>query len=862
MNLDRTIGQLPTQLSQRISVPDNLWLFSSDETIVTSSLTTLTDTDTERTNTTDRLNKLDILEWQIENLRVRYQENLDKLKKILSLQQLEQRMNTTHPGEMRRRQNEFNTIRDISNNNLLLWNIAYEPELPNQSVDVWWILWPVALNFINWAIWTWFNGWARNSTYSLCDGAWNLLRNNAWKLEIQQWWQTVSLWWITFDNTAQTMTINNLQVTPIEWLTFPLILDLNVRVRIHDNDTGLDIDHHKPIHLEITRPILVQADREVAYDSLTPPMNDRISAEYSDEYRENIENEAIWKILREWWNETEVNEIYNNETRRRQLQDRIRRLLITHFPGNALSLADLQTWFRIDMTRENRNVPVQYLLNITAFTDYVRNSIPNNLKEYASTVIYNNINTGIRREVLQELIRFQTDIVNNRVDNFDNLVALSRVPGDNEWPESHPDTGLQRMFRRWSRKNNYTKFFEWREASLDDLSLETEKWIIKYWVHVEITWVNNVTATIKIDWKDEPEIIDAANHDRLIKWILNMANTSDGEPLNRKLRCNIALSVLKAMVMMSPKTLRRQIPPRDFTDNRWNAVRCDRLEAHVKNGNLVIRWWVVNPATGIWWPNPRGRTRRNVEIFNEESFKNLHDVNQLCDWIQELSGQINSIMNATAQEYNEATNRILRNKSLRKYNTTQFLRFWPVKRLWWRMVHWKTNTDFNFSTSVNEAWKDVKISFNKWKFTVAWNFDGQQYEYKAKDLGSILRKKINRKRVFDGVELAMIGAINEEFIKKLRTNSLVQTENFAVADLDDNKTWRIYIFDSRWNLSYLDIEDRNLNPLTTWNAGRIDPDAIPSERRRCSEQERKEFMQNPFLAWRLQRAMRRRLALF
>jgi hypothetical protein len=61
----------------------------------------------------------------------------------------------------------------------------------------------------------------------------------------------------------------------------------------------LDIDHHKPIHIEITRPTLLQANRENAYDSLIPPMNDRIIAEYTDRYREDLENEAIWKILHE-----------------------------------------------------------------------------------------------------------------------------------------------------------------------------------------------------------------------------------------------------------------------------------------------------------------------------------------------------------------------------------------------------------------------------------------------------------------------------------------------------------------------------------------------------------------------------------
>ena len=107
----------------------------------------------------------------------------------------------------------------------------------------------------------------------------------------------------------------------------------------------------------------------------------------------------------------------------------------------------------------------------------------------------------------------------------------------------------------------------------------------------------------------------------------------------------------------------------------------------------------------------------------------------------------------------------------------------------------------------------------------------------------------------------MVAEINEQYIEKLRTNNLVQTENFAVSDLNNDKTWKVYIFDEGGNLSYLEIEDRALNPLWTRNAWHIDPEQIPIERIRCNDQERKEFMQNPLLAGRLLREMRRRLAL-
>lgn len=843
--------------NNRITVPEGFWLsFSADNTRVTTPVN-LDGIGTLQDDINNRIQRLNVLERSIEPLRTRYQSNLDNLNRITNLQQLQQRLNRTHTGEIGIRHNEFQVIQDIAYNNLLLWeDIAwrprtgtYEPNLPNTAVT---ILGPTAttvdLNFVHGNL---ARPWRFD--YTLCDRDGTPLRINWGRFEYQLWTQTISLQWIRFTNNDvanQTMIIENLQVNPIEWVTFPLALDLNVRVRIHDNETWLDIDHHKPIHLEIARPTLAQRDREDAYDRLMPPMDERIEAEYTDRYRENLENEAIWNILREWWNEAEVNAIYDDETRRNLCIDRIRNALIWNFP--LLAIGNLQTGFRWDMTREDRDVPVQYILNQNAFQNYVRQSIPNNLRDYASAQILNNARAH-RDDILNEFLEFQTAVANNRVDNNDNLAILAQVPGDNAWPQWHPNNWLQRISRRRSRKNNYTKFFQWRSANLENQTLETEDVNINYWVNVEVLWVNRIVATINIDGKEEPEIIEAANHDRLITWILNRANTKDGEPLNRKLRCNIALSVLKAMVMMSPQRLSREIPNTGFMDARWNLVFCDRIEAFIRWENLVLRGWAVNQAT---------RVRQNVTIFDENNFKSLHDVYALEDGVRMLSTQINSIMNATAQEYNNATNTILRNKSLRKYNTVQWLQWGPIKRLWWRIAYGKTNTDFDFQTSVSNAWKSTNIEFNKWKFTVSWEFDGQDYKYEAKDLWSILRKKINRKRVFDGIELAMVAAINEQYIQRLRTNNLVQTENFAVSDLNEDKTWRIYIFDEDWNLSYLDIEDRALNPLGRANAWRINPENITAERIRCNDQERSEFMQNPLLAWRLLREMRRRLALF
>jgi len=70
--------------------------------------------------------------------------------------------------------------------------------------------------------------------------------------------------------------------------------------------------------------------------------------------------------------------------------------------------------------------------------------------------------------------------------------------------------------------------------------------------------------------------------------ILRLEATKTGEPINRKLRCRMALAAIKAIVSMSPVTLHRQhngvVRAIDGQDHN-----VDRISAHIRGGNLVIR---------------------------------------------------------------------------------------------------------------------------------------------------------------------------------------------------------------------------------------------------------------------------------
>ena len=95
-----------------------------------------------------------------------------------------------------------------------------------------------------------------------------------------------------------------------------------------------------------------------------------------------------------------------------------------------------------------------------------------------------------------------------------------------------------------------------------------------------------------------------------------------------------------------------------------------------------------------------------------------------------------------------------------------------------RLFYGKTNRKFNFDTTATSGSKTVNIKFEKGKFILSGTFKDKPYEFKGRSLGLLLRKKMDRLRVFDGVELPIFEKINEEMVKQLRTNNFIGPENF------------------------------------------------------------------------------------
>lgn len=791
------------------------------------------------------------------------QRNLSILQQLLPLQQIRDvfRPIIGAPGNTstNTRVGELTLINNIVKDILLVNQNGFIPTIPPQTLTYAGNLTniPLDTNFVPTGLTSVGNTYTID--YALCDnqsGEPLTRQNNGLQTTLLSG-ETVTITWLQLNGNQLTGT--NIQIQPIEWLKFPINIPIAIRGRIAW-PAGINLDNYKTFNITINAPQLSATDRQQAYNELNqnnnqglPTVNARLAAEYSDANRTNIENEVIREILETNWNKAEIDKIYNNEQQRNLLVERIRGILN---PMPIFSQQQLETGFMNNMIDINKKIPVQYLVNKEAFTDYLRNNLEENVKKFVRGEIKTAINTTPQRNnILRTVMNFQSDIINDKLDNNDHRTLDQNVP--NIRPQGHPNSLWQRLTRRNSNRNNWTKFFDGRESKSFEDKLETNEGELGFDLKVAVHGVNKIVITINIKGEDEPIILDTKDVNEMTHMILRLEATKSGEPINRKLRCRMALNAVKAIVSMSPVTLHRQYQwAITGVDGQQHQV--DRISTHIRWENLVVRWSCAASHNN---PPDQYRQRVNHVIFDEKRYKWLHNINELERGMVALSGQINDIMDSMGNEFREATSRI-KAAPLMRYNTKQYLRWGPIKRLRGRMVYGKTNRKFDFDTTATSGSKTVNIKFEKGKFTLSGTFKDKPFEFKWRSLGTLLRKKIDRLRVFDWVELAIFEKINEAMIEQLRTNNLITPENFWVTDLNKDKTWRVFMMDSHGDLSYIEIEDRNLNPLKNWRTyGRINFNDLPPQRIRCNEQERREFMQNPLLSGRLIRAMKNRLRL-
>ena len=104
---------------------------------------------------------------------------------------------------------------------------------------------------------------------------------------------------MAISNTTNQLTVNNLQISPLEGINFPANLTLNVRIRVQDPITGINLDHFKRVTITINRPIFDQQARQTEVNTINGIGNtitNSMTANY-DVLAARLEREAIFRAL-------------------------------------------------------------------------------------------------------------------------------------------------------------------------------------------------------------------------------------------------------------------------------------------------------------------------------------------------------------------------------------------------------------------------------------------------------------------------------------------------------------------------------------------------------------------------------------
>lgn len=115
-----------------------------------------------------------------------------------------------------------------------------------------------------------FIGNTTPASYALCDdnGQELVKENDNKKRKVQlASGETVILKGVTIDASNQLIG-QNVSIEPIENVKFPVTIELQVRGRIQEPNTGIQLDNYKPLTLTINAPTLTNTDREQAYDTV------------------------------------------------------------------------------------------------------------------------------------------------------------------------------------------------------------------------------------------------------------------------------------------------------------------------------------------------------------------------------------------------------------------------------------------------------------------------------------------------------------------------------------------------------------------------------------------------------------------
>lgn len=706
------------------------------------------------------------------------------------------------------------------------------------------------------------NAGAPTTDYDLCDEQWNKLTKAWWKYKIIIWWQEYTLWWINFvwwnlDCSAMTISpalkdspqeiilsvnaIYNDTVTTVTWInvvcnkkfklklndwTFPLD-ETNRAAQFENYNTTLPIWHkiadtvetkYAADRYKVERKVLEKVLKKnwwIKYDTL--------NAKQKEEFYQRIRKQILW-----WW-VPYFDNIYNVEN--------------LGIPANRYN--EFKTWFTANWKERNKWDNIKKAANYITF---IHNTVVEKIDDFFSAKLEHFMWTLPEETRLKsELTRFLDEIEKNKLDDDLNTRVNTDVSRKNhkmdKWPRS--------LFH--NRDTNYMRFFSWSSTNIKwqvvDIYTNTKPDEIdnpepvKYDMDVSVTWKNNISVDIKIEWTNEIIHHKSWEPSALVRKIMR-----DQRIKYWKARAHIWFNVYKAMVQMAKeKNISLQ-----YRDNHDHTRFVD-----IENWNIIVR--EIDNLTTL-----------NKEdwkiIFDQEKFINLNKFDEasnngaLRQWLDNLWIHFNYAMNSLHKQYRKWTERRMLwiIKSRNRFRLPTSFRQSPIKKI----LNMRNKFNFDFSTNVNSGWKNIQITLQKNKFTI--NMDWLKKPVSAKDLWKILNHREWKVRVFDGKERDIAETVYVALISKLRENSKVNNTDFGVTD---NITWNMYVLDQDWEFWMITKEDlKRYGSPVRWiskNSGSLSQLKLSwLTVRKLENKQVKELMKNPFLMQRFVKAMNRRMWLW
>ena len=772
---------------------------------------------------------------------------------------------TNRQTNITEREWEYKNLYDYANDfNVSSTAILGDLDINTSTIPVWWTATRISL----WAFLKWTATHVLNdSDYKLCneDGTEIAITKDAppattFSFKINIWWQEYNIQKVKFDGWH--LDFSGMNISPaLRDSPQEITLSINAtfdssRITVPD----INVVCNKKFKLKLndgTMP-LNDANRGIQFENYntTLPVWHKIwdtveTCFVTNRYK--IERKVLEKILKKhWWvkydtlNEKQKEEFY--QMIRKQVLwwgipyfDNIYNVENLGIPADRYS--QFKARFIADWKERNKwdniKTNAQYIACI-------HNTVPEKVEDFLSDKLEHFMWTLPEETRLKsELTRFLDEIEKNKLDDDVNVRVNTDVSRKNhkmdKWPRSllhNRDTNYMRFFSDSSMSIKWQKV-DIKTSTTPDSIDNPEP--VKYDMDVNITWKNNISVDIKIEWTNEIIRHKSGEPSALIRKIMR-----DQRIKYWKARAHIWFNVYKAMVQMAKeKDISLQ-----YRDNANHTRFID-----IENGNIVVRQ--IDNLTTL------SREDSKV-IFDQEKFLNSNEFDKvnhnwaLRQWLDKIWIHFNLAMNQLHKQYRRWVEQRFGSLINSKSRMTLPTSFWlsPVKKI----LNLWDSTKFDFTTTVKSHWKNIDIDFKKNKFTI--NMEWLKKPLASRDLWKILNHRQKRMRVFDGMERDIVEWVYSALISKLRENSKINRTDFGVKD---DITGNMYVLDLDGEFGMITREDlKTINNPIRWvswkNFGSLSQLKLSwITVRKMEDKQVKELMKNPFLMQRFVKAMNRRM---